>query len=276
MRWPQLKTNTRHTLHAVATWTAAIALLSGGKALAGRHDPGNMTLSLGGSLSYSVNYRKETGVEYEWDGEELRETKTERDERYTDWDATPSLSCGYFFWKGTEIGLSGSAMLTWYSETNRAGFSVYDAKLYAKHYFDNSSSYTPYLKLEGGVSWLETGTYKETDGMVAGAIGVEFLGMGSVTWYAEFTSEYKKYTQSLEGTEWQNRLYLGVTWYPSFGRKQSLEGSVLPQAAPAPDALSTLAPETRQWIEAMEKRWGKALERAERGIAPGAGIRQGG
>ena len=252
---------------ASGAWIVAAGVCLTSDVNAGRHDTGSMTLSVGGSLSQSANYRRNKTTAYEWDGQELRETHSEKDEHYNDMDGTLSLSGGYFFWKHIELGLSGSGMMTWYSGTNRDDFGVYDAKLYAKRYLDNSSSYTPYLKVEGGASWLQTGDYNETDSVVSGVAGIEFLGMGSITWYAEFCSEYKQLRGSIKGTEWQNRIYLGITWYPDFGKKPATAagGTVSGgPSSPAADALRSLDPQLRREVEAADKRWGEALQKLDR------------
>ena len=198
---------------------ALVLLLLTAFEAAAAHDRGDFVLSPGFSLAHESNYRERSSVQYTWEGEQLVETHSTYDEHYTAVDMTVSLSCGYFVINHLEVGVSGTTMLTWYSSTNRDNFSVYDAKLYVKRYFDNTTSFTPYLKAEGGRVWIGTGDYREADTVVGAAAGLEFFGTKNVSCFAELRSEYTFYSHSTVGTEWKNEIYLGISWYPHLGRK---------------------------------------------------------
>ena len=243
------------------------------RAEAGFHKKGNVSLSLGGSLAYSANYNRKSkdAVEYEYRNGQVYEREVSG-ENYSDIDLSLFLSSGYFVRNGLEIGLSGSAMDTWYSSTNRADFGIYDGLLYAKYYFDNSTSLTPYLKAQGGMSWLTNGDYGETDASFGGLGGVEFFGMGSFTWFAELSSLYTVYGGDISGSRWRNQLYLGITWYLNLIEKK---GPAVPSAGEAlppeaVDPLAALPPGVREELQKADSRWKKALERIDTDAAAAA------
>ena len=240
---------------------AAAFVLLPGDGFAGRHDRGTMTLSLGGSVAQKSNYRDEKSVSYEWDGSTLIKKETPTDDRYSDIDLTVSPSVGYFVADRTELGVCGSSMNIWYSDTNHSDFGVHDAKLYAKYYFDNQTALTPYVKVEGGACWISSGDYSETD-MRAGVIaGIEYFGRGNVALFAELSSEYTKLSDGVEGSQWENQVYLGVSVYLDFVSHRT-SGSTAAAAASLP-ARTTLTPEALEKIEDADRRWQRALEQLD-------------
>ena len=144
----------------------------------------------------------------------------EEPESYSDLDLTLFLSVGYFVIDRVEVGVSGSALTTWYYETDQSDFGVYDARAHVRYFFDNPSVLTPYVKLQGGTTWIDSGSYEEVHDSGAVVLGLEVFGMGSMTWFVELSSEYTELGGDLSGSEWRNQLYIGVTWYLNLNRKR--------------------------------------------------------
>jgi hypothetical protein len=222
---------------------------------AARHAQGYLTVSLGGSLAHTVNEHEDSELSYEWDGREFQTIETPRRETYNDVDAMLSLSVGYFVLDRLEIGLSGSALATWYTATNRDDYGIFDAKLYARRFFDNRTSLTPYLKAEAGTSRLRTGDYRESDASVGAALGLEFFGSGSMSYFAELSTEHRNLGGDLKGSEWEQRIYVGITWYLDLLKRR--------RAGPLPPTLDA---RTRRRIEKAERHWSRALESLDRQI----------
>jgi hypothetical protein len=217
---------------------------------AGLHEKGQVAASVSGSLSFTENYDRKSEQTVEYTGDELLDTGESEGEDYSDIDASVALSLGYFVADGLELGMTGSAMGTWYSNTDLQGFEIYDIRVHSKYFFDNKSSLTPYVKLSGGPYWLETGTYKERDWTAALALGLEFYSFGPVSWYAELSSEYKDLSGSISGTEWETRLYLGVSFYSNI-LKERPEATLAPsQGVDAEEKWSDLLREVDERVEA--------------------------
>jgi hypothetical protein len=218
-------------------------------AAGGLHEQGNLTLSFGGSVAHTFTYDRisETTTEIV-DNElfffdEAEESPQDEADDFYDLDLTLFLSLGYFVIDRLEVGLSGSTMTTSYHDTDQSDFTVYDAQAYAKYFFDNESSFTPYVKLQGGSSWIESGDYEETDGTAGGSVGLEFFGMGPVTWFLELSSEYTRLGGDLSGSEWRNQVYVGITWYMRRNRRPK---------APAVEALNTRITDWDARIDSLE------------------------
>jgi len=230
-----------------------------------RHEKGEMTVSIAGSLAHQSNYRQESEISYELVGDEYKEIKTPKDQRYTEWDIMLSLSAGYFVADRLEVGLSGSALTTSYSPTNRSDFEVYDAKIYAKRFFDNRTVLTPYLKVSAGMSWLHTGDYEENDATFGASLGIEVFGTGALPWFMELGSEYTELSGTVSGNEWENRIYLGLTWYLS-RLKPRPEASDRSPRDTTKRALSMLPVAVRRDLQQAERRWNNVLKRLDREI----------
>jgi len=226
---------------------AALALVVAPHSARAQHDSGLTTFSLGGTLahtrSYDKNYTRQSETTDEYGIPEYVEDKRD----YGKTDLTIYLSGGYFVIDHLEFGLSGSLMYTWYSSTNvQSDFEMYDVLLYGKYYFDNSSSLTPYLKLQGGYSFMETGSYMERSPSGGGVLGLEYYGLGPVSFFAELSSIYTERKGDLSGSEWKNQLYLGFSFYFDFFKD--------------PDYFLMLQPDTRKQIKSSNKRWGDLLK----------------
>lgn len=203
---------------------------------AGYHDQGHLSMSLGGSMSHDTVRDRKTTYVATVTGDQYIPATTTSSEDYEDVNVMLSLSTGYFFVNHCELGVSGSLMDTWYHGGDRQDFEILDAMLYARYFFDGASSLTPYLKTQAGISHLKNGTYTENDTKIGGVAGLEFLGMGSMTWYAELSSQYTFDGGSLSGTEWRNQIYIGISWYFDLQKKKA---KILP-AAPAGDTALPL------------------------------------
>jgi hypothetical protein len=236
-------------------------------AYAGRHEKGGLTLSVGGSVSHTFTYDRKSTATYEWRGDELvLVPNKEAGEDYAATDLSLYLSAGYFVADRLELGLSGSAMTTRYTNATRGDFALQDARVHLKYFFDNNSSITPYVKLQGGASFLKSGDYDETDVIFGGLGGVEFFSMGPFTWFVELSSLYTVLGRDISGSEWRNQIYLGVTWYPNLLRKKepAPAAAATGTAPPPPAPLADLSPDVRAWFEASEARWKDALDRLDR------------
>jgi hypothetical protein len=210
---------------------------------AGRHEQGNVALSIGGSFAQTHTYDRISDTELESLGDDARLTaQTQvkaKGKDYQDVDASLYLSAGYFLLNRLEVGLSGSAMTTHYSGTTLDDFGIYDGSVYGRYFFDNRTSLTPYVKLAGGYSWLESGDYQEVNTTATGVLGLEFLSFGPVTWYAEFSSQYKELGEDLSGSEWKNQIYIGMSVYFSTRKKREAVTPASPEAKPdSPSAPS--------------------------------------
>jgi len=181
---------------------------------AGFHGKGNRTVSFGGSAHHTyyqdrnVFLTRDVVTEYGIYPEVVEEPID-----YQDANVSIFVSMGYFFIDHLEIGVSGSTMLTWYTRDAQSDMSIYDADVYTKYFFDNSSSVTPYAGLRGGFSWLDLDTYQEENRTAGFTFGLEFSGFGPFTWFLEYTSRMQWNAGDLTGTEWQNRVYIGISFY---------------------------------------------------------------
>lgn len=207
----------------------ATLLITTSVAGAAIHGKGNVSLSLGLSVSqtyyYDRNYQFDSGLAddlpeyYEEYYEELEEEE-EEGENYYSIDSSLFFSAGYFVLDGVEVGLTGSTMITLYHGGTQSDLHIYDMELFTKYYFDNESSITPYLGLRGGMSWLDIGTYEESNAVAGFSSGLEFSSMKPYTIFLEYSSQYTWNDGDLTGTEWRNRIYLGVSWYFTLGEKE--------------------------------------------------------
>jgi len=201
----------------VAAWPRPAAALST------LHKRGNFIFSFGCSVSHT-SYRGRTVTTYdyaeatgEYDFPEI--VVIDKKTNYTDVNVALFLSTGYFVWQGLEFGLSGTTMGSWYQNSSQSDLSIYDFELHTKYFFDNASSLTPFLGLKGGLSWLDVGEYQEQDTIAGFTAGLEYSGMGSTTWFLEYGSKYTFTGADLTGTEWENRVYVGITYYTDFCKK---------------------------------------------------------
>ncbi|MGQ9662532.1 MAG: hypothetical protein ACUVWX_09380, partial [Kiritimatiellia bacterium] len=199
---------------AISFATTAIFICAVPQLVAGLHEKGAITLSLGGSLSHTASRNRHSRYTFEFVGDELRKIPSpSQGEDYSTFDASLYLSAGYFAINHLEVGLSASVMGSWRSENDENEFDVCDFLIYAKYFFDNATKLTPYAKLSGGRSHIRSGTYLEDDLKLAAGAGIEFFGTGPFTWYVEFSNEYTELGGDLGGNEWEQRLYVGVTYY---------------------------------------------------------------
>lgn len=227
-----------------------------------------MTLSIGGSAAHrlTVNRQSESFVDVV-NGEAIQTQEEVNGEDFTDVSGSLFLSLGYFVADRLETGLSSTTMTTWYSGVDRDDFSVYDAQVYAKYFFDRGRSITPFVKLAAGWSRIDTGSYEENNANFTAVGGLEFFSVGPLSWFAELSSKYTNLGGDLSGAEWQNQLYFGMTWYFDFAKARQ-------RRAAADVAPAALAPEVREQDEQAEKRWGRLLERIDGRIE--SGLREGG
>jgi hypothetical protein len=215
---------------SLALLALAALLIAHAATAAGIHDRGNTVLSFGGSVSHTTyndrHYETDldqSAVDLSWLTEAeiadlYADTPTE-DDAYGDYegiDTSVFLSAGYFVIDRLELGLSGSTMVTVYHGGGTSDLYIYDVELYSKYFFENESSFTPYVGVRGGLSWLDIGTYKENNTVAGFSAGLEFSGMGAFSWFLEYSSRYTWNDDDLTGTEWRNRLYVGVTYYFDF------------------------------------------------------------
>jgi len=210
----------RRVALAAALLTAAIT------ADAGIHGKGNVSLSTGFSVSHTYYYDRNYNIEVEvaddlqeYYEEELTSEEDTEGEYYYSLDGSLFFSAGYFVMDGLEIGLTGSMMITMYHGGSQSDLHIYDAELFTKYFFDNESSFTPYVGLQGGVSWLDIGTYEESSAVAGFTTGVEFSSMKPYTIFLEYSSQYTWNEGDLIGSEWRNRIYLGVSWYFTLGEE---------------------------------------------------------
>jgi len=178
-----------------------------------QHDGGNLGLSLGGSLSHTFNMDHELNIYAEVTDEYYEDAPVSESKDYEDVDLSLFFSAGYFVVDGLELGLSGSLMQTWYSKDAQEDLEIYDIQAHSKYYFDNETDWTPYLKVNGGISTITTGDYNEEDATAGGAFGIEFSGFGPLAWYAEFSSLYTFNGGDVTGDEWRNQIYFGISYY---------------------------------------------------------------
>lgn len=252
--------NQRMRLCAVLAVLPAFASV----ALAGYHDRGNLSLSLGGTVSHSFFYDRSYNYESEVTGEYDDSQIVSEPESYTDLDLSIYTSAGFFVMDRLEVGLSSSIMYTWYPDGNQSDMDIHDLQLFTKYFFDNASTITPYVKAEAGVSRIKSGTYKE-DSLSGGlGFGLEVYGAGSFVWFAELSSEYTEYGASLTGSQWENQVYLGVSYYIDLFEEAPQE---LPPPLDLPadrdDPLQKLPAEVREWIKAAEQDWTSLEKRAD-------------
>lgn len=236
----------------------ALAALFLPAAQAGYHERGNISISIGGSIAHTSSYDRQYEDAYEPTEEEEAEL-TSASGDFTDMDFSLFLSLGYFVIDRLELGISGSTMLTWYPEGEESDTNIHDAQLYARYYFDNKTSFTPYVKAQGGVSYIDTGGYEETDAIGGVSAGLEFFGMGPMNWYVELSSQYTQFDGDLTGAEWRNQVYFGVSWYFDTG-KDGDEDSTAAQ----PDPLAGLSPEVRAAVEEDYQKWENAVREADK------------
>ena len=109
------------------------------------------------------------------------------------------------------------------------------------------------------MSWIDTGDYEESNLIYGGVAGLEYSSFSPITFFLELTSDYTELGGSLSGSEWRNQLYVGISWYVDFSehfkrRKNNKK------------VLSSLDPEAREWLREAEKKWGKALDRADEAL----------
>jgi hypothetical protein len=226
----------------LALGVAILSLLTTA-ARGGYHQRGSLSLSLGGSFAHTSYKNRAQNYEAEVTGEVSDTQYVSQPIDYTDLDFSLYLSAGYFVTEHVELGLSGSTMLTLYPEDNQEDLEIYDVTGYAKYHFDNRTRWTPYVQLEGGATFLETGTYTETGTIGGGSLGLEFLGMGSFSWYVELSTEYRDNGGDLTGTEWRNQIYIGISFYPNLLRKRGEAAAGLP-AGEIPPPERQIDPET--------------------------------
>jgi hypothetical protein len=213
-------------LRRVALWTALFSMAA--TAAASIHGKGNVSLSLGLSVSQTQYYDRNYNIEIEvaddlqeyYDEELLEEEEEEEAEDYSSVDGSLFLSAGYFVVDGLEVGLTGSTMVTLYHGGSQSDLYIYDTELFFKYYFDNESFFTPYVGLRGGMSWLDIGTYEETSVITGFTSGIEYSSMKPYTVFLEYGSQYTWNEGDLTGTEWRNRIYLGVSWYFKLGEEE--------------------------------------------------------
>jgi len=213
-------------LRRIALWIVLLSTAAPAAA-GGIHGKGNVSLSLGLSVSQTHYYDRNYNIEIEvaddlqeYYEEELEEEEEEEGEDYYSVDGSLFLSAGYFVIDGLEVGLTGSAMTTLYHGGSQSDLYIYDAELFTKYYFDNESSFTPYIGLRGGASWLDIGTYEESSLIAGFTSGIEYSSMEPYTIFLEYGSQYTWNEGDLTGTEWRNRIYLGVSWYFTLGEDE--------------------------------------------------------
>jgi len=205
--------------------------------LLAQHDCGNLALSVGGSFSHTFNMDHEFNSYAEITDEYYEDAPVSEPKDYEDIDLSLFLSAGYFVINGLELGLSGSLMRTWYTEDAQEDLSIYDVQVHSKYYLDNESDWTPYLKINGGISTITTGDYNEEDAAAGGAVGLEFSGFGPLAWYAEFSSLYIFNGGDVTGDEWRNQIYFGVSYYIDLfakrkrSKKQETEAKIIMEQA---------------------------------------------
>lgn len=236
-------------------------LLLADSARAGYREQGNMSVSLGLSAAHTSNYEKDQNDdEYEGlpDDSAVEESGSGD---YSDVDLSVYLSCGYFLVDRLEAGISLSAMYTWYSaDADRDDSSFYDGGLYSKYFFNTSSSFTPFIKLEAGVSVIDTGGYEETDVSAGGSLGIEYSSMSPVTWFAELSSRYMVNEGDLEGHEWRNQIYIGVSCYLDLFAKRGAFDSNLSGLLPSLDK------DSRSWLWKEDRHWNERLQDLDHAI----------
>ena len=193
--------------------TVTIFLLMVATPLFAQHDCGNVALSIGGSLSHTFNMDHELNIYAEVTDEYYEDAYVSEPKDYEDTDLSLFFSIGYFVINGLEVGFSGSMINTWYTDDAQEDLEIQDAQIHSKYYFDNESDWTPYVKVNGGMSTIVTGDYNEEDVTAGGAFGLEFSGFGPVSWYAEFSSLCTFNGGDVTGDEWRNQLYFGVSIY---------------------------------------------------------------
>jgi hypothetical protein len=225
---------------------------------AGFYEKGSLSLSIGGSLAYKAIYDREYGDTSDLPEEERKDKQS--DGNYSDADFSLYLSGGYFPANKFEVGLSLSTMLTWYFSTSQSDSTMNDAQLFAKYYFGNSMTWTPYAKLKGGLSVTDTGDYEETDYKVGVSGGLQFSGTSPLSWFLELSSDYKLSTGDLRGREWQNQIYAGVSWYPRFGAQARARAEAMQMTL---DTVPGLDAEMKRAVLDSEARWGKRLDRLD-------------
>jgi len=212
------------------------------KSFAGYHSRGTTTISIGGSISHTQFYF----------GPEDTDIYGDPAADYMDIDGSLYLSTGYFLVDRVEIGLSGSGMMTTYPGEEQSDLTLYDAQLYAKYYFDNESSCTPYLGIQGGYTTVEMDTYQESNMSGGTKLGMSFMGMGVTSWYIEYTSEYTFNQGDAMGTEWENQVYVGISFYLSLFQKREeniiiqetpQESDTTPSTSPLPSPSPSVRPE---------------------------------
>ncbi|MCE9613121.1 MAG: hypothetical protein K8T26_02525 [Lentisphaerae bacterium] len=247
-------------------WMAVLCLVAA-VAPAAQHERGRVSTSLGGSVSQTRNKetRKQDATQYVYDDYTVELPATEESDSYTDVDLSLFLSGGYFVLNRTEVGLLGSTMLTQYSGSDREDFSLYDGQLYGKYFFDNATPLTPFIKLQGGVSYLNSGDYNEANRIAGVVFGLEYYGMGPLACFMEVSSQYTELGGDREGYEWRNQLYLGVSLYLDL-RKKAREAE---ETAARP--LQNLPPDIRRWVMQADSEWEGALEQVDEATRrPGA------
>ena len=223
--------------------------------LAGLHEKGQLSTSISGSFSFTQNYDRKSELTVEYTGDGLLDTGETEGDDYADIDTSVALSVGYFPIDHFELGLTGSAMGTWYTGTDLEDFEIYDLQVYGKYFFDNRSNLTPYLKLSGGPYWLRTGSYEEDDWSAALAVGLEFYSFGPISCYGEVSTEYTELDGSISGTEWETRVYLGVSFYSNILNRKAAEPP--PAAAPGATAVED------------DSRWERDLRRFDERVTSG-------
>jgi hypothetical protein len=240
----------------LATWPAA--------SRAGLYEKGSLSLSVGGSLAYKALYDREYGDTSDLPEEEKKDKESDGD--YSDVDFSLYLSGGYYPVNKLEVGLSLSTMLTWYFSTSQSDSAINDAQLFAKYYFANGSSWTPYAKVKGGLSVTDMGSYQQSDYKVGLSGGVQFSGTSSLSWFLELSSDYKLSTGDLRGREWQNQIYAGISWYPQIGAKARARAEAMRMTL---DMVPGLDADMKRAVLDAEARWSKPLNRVDERLKGG-------
>lgn len=259
-------------------WLWLLAWLAGGiSAWAFDHPRGRISASIGGSAAYSANeeIRREGSQEVIFDDVVVELEATEDRDDYTDTDLSFFLSGGYTIIDRLELGLLSSLFETTYQSTDREDYSLQDVQLYAKYYFDNTTRATPYLKVQGGRSWLTSGDYEERNQVIGAVGGLECYGFGPIALFVELNSQYTDLNGDREGYEWRNQIYLGVSFYWTVKPPPTLPVDVTPETADglesvtagaeAPrDDVPTLPPQAQRWVDEANRTWDGALDAIDR------------
>ncbi|MCX7591685.1 MAG: hypothetical protein N2255_08665 [Kiritimatiellae bacterium] len=189
---------------------------------AGIHEKGTLSFSVGGSLSHIASRDRRPVYTFTYVGDELRKIPSEAaGEDYSTYDGSLYLAAGYFLLTGLELGFSSSLLVSRRPDTDNNDLDVYDGLLYSKYFFHTRTRLTPYVKFSGGRSLIRSGTYREDNTKAVATMGLEFFGAGPFTFYVELSNEYKALGGDMGGSEWEQRVYLGISFYATPDRKKA-------------------------------------------------------